>query len=203
MARRRREIFEDNVPLEVIFNRKSSNQMSGFEKNPRVFLWEPSKAFGVAEILPRRQGHLRRPSLAIWAPAAPQSLKCCDFERLRRSKLLRVAIWAPAAPKSLKCYSDSGKSLKCYYPQKLWVIPTKKTLHQSDFICLLLCFMMKQTKFLHLHGVFVSFFVNFTKFIKIPMIFIDFLMKIAAVGVRTSPRSMKIIGISIKIHAFM
>ena len=35
------------------------------------------------------------------------------------------------------------------------------------------------------------------------MVFIDFLMKIAAVGVRTSPKSMKIIGISMKIHAIV
>ena len=42
---------------------------------------------------------------------------------------------------------------------------------------------MKQTKFLQVHDVFVSFFVNFTKFIQIPMIFIDFPIKIAAVGV--------------------
>ena len=55
-------------------------------------------------------------------------------------------------------------------------------------------------KFLWNFCVFASFFMNFTNFIKIPMVFIDFLMKIAAVGAQTSPKSMKIIGISMKIH---
>ena len=71
--------------------------MSGFQKIPLFFgslqklralgarlrgAEVTSGASGAAEIYPRRQRRLRRPnflSVAILAPAAPKSLKCCDL----------------------------------------------------------------------------------------------------------------------------